>query len=399
MRIGIMIDAYKPHVSGITRSVAVNKKALEGLGHEVVVFAFGDLDHADDEPNIVRSPGLPLTSTDYYVGFRYTNSARRRLQSMDIVHIQHPFLSGWLAQRYCRPYNIPLVFTNHTRYDLYAQAYLRMLPEQIGATFLQAYMPAFCSDMDLVIAPTQGLREVLAGLGVKSPVEVVPNGVDLGPFRAPADPIPRSSLGFRPDDVLLIYVGRLGPEKNLTFLVRGFAAVHQAHPRAGLLIVGDGPERDNLENLVERSGLREQVRFVGMVDYSMVRRYLAAADLFATASVTEVQPLSVIEAMASGLPVVGVRSRGVGDLVADGVTGLLSGDDLASYAAVATRLVSEKGTRRRMGLHARQAAEQYAIELTSASLESHYRHLVAEGPKRRRRAWRVLWQRAVDRWT
>jgi glycosyltransferase involved in cell wall biosynthesis len=83
---------------------------------------------------------------------------------MDLVHAHHPFLSARLALRYCRPFNIPIAFTNHTRYDLYAQAYLPALPDQIGTAFLQAYMPWLCREVDLVIAPSAGLQRVLAGL-------------------------------------------------------------------------------------------------------------------------------------------------------------------------------------------------------------------------------------------
>ena len=103
--------------------------------------------------------------------------------------------------------------------------------------------------------------------------------------------------------------------------------------------------------------------------------------------------------MASGLPIIGIRSAGVADTVVDGETGLLSAPDLPSYVAVLTRLVSEGGTRQLMGRRAREAADQYAIERTSALLESHYSRLAAEGPRRGRRRWQVLWRKAVDRLT
>jgi glycosyltransferase involved in cell wall biosynthesis len=398
MRIGMMADLYKPHMSGVTNFIALNKRMMEQAGHSVYVFTFGDPDFVDDEPNVIRSPGIPLAETGAYLSLSYPKRARRLLQSMDLVHAHHPFLSARLAIRYCRPFNIPVVFTNHTRYDLYAQAYLPALPDQVGTAVLHTYMPWLCREMDLVIAPSAGLERVLVGLGVQSPIVVLPNGVDLAPFRRAHEPLSPESLGLLPGGVMLTYVGRLGPEKNLTFLVRAFAGVAAAYPETRLLLVGDGPERDNLEDQVSRSGLRGRVGFTGLVEYADLPAYLATADAFVTASVTEVHPLSVIEAMASGLPVLGIASPGIEDTIEDGLTGYLSPDDLPAFTAKMTRLVAERESRREMAQRARQAAEAYAIERTSARLMQHYDKLVLERPRRERRA-RLLWRRVVDRWT
>ena len=161
MRIGMMADAYKPHVSGITNYIDLNKRYIEKAGHDVFVFTFGDQDYHDDELRVVRSPGLPIVNSGYYLSFSYNRAAKKLLQTMDVVHVHHPFLSGRLALRYCEPLRIPIIFTNHTRYDLYAQAYLPLLPEEISDGFLQAYMPPFCEAMNLVISPSAGMANIL----------------------------------------------------------------------------------------------------------------------------------------------------------------------------------------------------------------------------------------------
>lgn len=376
MRIGMMADAYKPHVSGITHHIALTKRVLESLGHEVYVFTFGGDNHIDDEPNVIRTRGLPLVNTGYYVSLRYSTQAQRLLRTMDIVHVHHPFTSGQLAIRYCKPRNIPIVFTNHTRYDLYAQAYLPMVPESLGDAFLRAYMPAFCRACSLVIAPSPGIKEVLRRFGVDTPIEVIPNGIDLAPFHNPPGKISRQMLHLEEDDIVITYMGRLGPEKNLPFLLRSFAGVAKAYPHVKLLIIGDGPERDNLEDRVRYMGIGEQIRFTGMIPYAELPDYLYLADFFATASVTEVHPLSVIEAMACGLPVVGIRSPGISDTVQDGITGLLAPqEDIAVFTAMLSRLVMETETRKRMAAGARQAAESFAIENTIQILLEKYQNL------------------------
>lgn len=396
MRIGMMADVYKPHVSGITNYISLNKRYLEALGHEVYIFTFGDEDYPDDETNVIRSPGLPLLDTGYYLSLRYNAQARRLLNTMQVVHVHHPFLSGSLALRYCRPRGIPVVFTNHTRYDLYAQAYVPVLGEALGETAMEAYLPLFCRMCDAVIAPSPGLRKVLQRLGVQTPIEIIPNGVDLSRFQSPPMPIARQDLGYSPQDVILIYVGRLGPEKNLPFLLRAFNGTVQACNRARLLVVGDGPERDNLEDRTQHMRIQEQVKFLGMVSYEEVPRYLAMADAFVTASVTEVHPLSLIEAMAAGLPALGIDSPGIGDTIQDGETGYLaSEEDLAEFTAHMVRLVMDGEARRRMGENARRASAAYDIRQTCQQVVELYQRVRVRAAPRRRN-WQARWLRFWD---
>jgi 1,2-diacylglycerol 3-alpha-glucosyltransferase len=397
MRIGMMTDVYKPHVSGITNYISINKKYLEMEGHEVFVFTFGDHGYPDEEINIIRSPGLPLVDTGYYISFKHRKNARKLIYTMDVVHVHHPLLSGSLALRYCRPHGIPIVFTNHTRYDLYAQAYFPMLPEVVSETMIHAYLPSFCRSCSLVVAPSEGMRQVLLRLGVDSKVEVIPNGVDLKPFYQELKPIEKSQFGFHKDDVVLAYVGRLGPEKNLPFLLRSFSGTVQACENVRLLIIGHGPERDNLQDRARAMGISNQVHFTGMIDYKDLPRYLAAADAFATASVTEVHPLSVIEAMAAGLPVLGIVSPGVGDIVENGKTGYLAPEDLAAFTAKMVRLVSERETRLEMGLNARKASAAYAIERTSLLMLEQY-YLLQKEYSGKKGGLRARFTRFVEDW-
>jgi 1,2-diacylglycerol 3-alpha-glucosyltransferase len=384
MRIGMMADTYKPHISGITTYIALNKQELEKAGHEVFVFTFGDNDYKDKETNVIRSRGVPIVDTGYYLNFGYKREARKLLKTMDIVHLHHPFLSGSIGLRICRPRGIPLVFTNHTRYDLYAHAYLPILPYMISETMLQAYLPAFCRACNLVIAPSAGMRDVLIRLGVDADVKVVPNGVDLKPFIGKQQVVDREKYGFEQDDVILLYVGRLGPEKNLPFLLRSFAGTAKAYEKVRLMFVGDGPERDNLQDRVKTMGIQKKVVFTGMVPYENLPGYLQMADAFVTASVTEVHPLSIIEALAAGLPVLGIHSPGVGDTVQDGLTGYLSTEDLAMFTAQMVRLASQADIREEMSVHARKAAEQYSIERTSQMMLELYEKTIAASQNRKR---------------
>ena len=378
MRIGMMAEIYKPHISGVTIHISLNKQYMEKLGHEVFIFAFGNDDYKDTETNVIRSPGLPLTDTGFFLNIRLKTRVQELLQTMDIVHVHHPFLSGRLAVRYCKPHGIPLVFTNHTRYDLYAQAYLPLIPDVIGDTFLQAYLPSLFKSCDLVIAPSLGMKNILKRYANGSHIEVVPNGVDLSPFSPEVEPLPRTPLGFDVNDIILVYAGRLGPEKNLPFLLRAFAGTAKAYDNIGLLVLGDGPERENLEDRVRHMGIANRVKFTGLVAYEDIPRYLATADAFVTASVTEVHPLTVIEAMASGLPVLGIQSPGVGDIVETGINGILAPEeDVAVFTAKMVKLVTDCEMRQKMSEQARIAARNYDIQRTTKLLLDHYQQLVS----------------------
>ena len=382
MRIGMMVDAYKPYISGVTHFVDLNKRAIEKMGHEVFVFTFGDSESITDETRVVHSAGIPLQEKGWYLSLRYTREARKLLQSMDVIHVHHPFMSGRLALRYARPYQIPIIYTNHTRYDLYAQAYLPMMPEEISDGLLKVYMPSFCDAVDLVIAPSAGMEKVLRELGVQAEIAVVPNGVDLERFHK-AKSLNRADFGFRPEDVVLIYVGRLGPEKNLPLLLRAFNGVAKAFDNVRLLILGDGPIRDEVSALASELGLSAGVRFEGMVPYDKLPGYLAMCDAFVTASVTEVHPLSVIEAMGAGLPILGIHSPGVGDTIEDGVTGFLTDEDPIAFAVKMTRLVTESDLRRKMGAAAYDASQEFAIERTSQLMLGHYQRMAdSDRPER-----------------
>ena len=395
MRIGMMVDIYKPYISGITNYIDLNKRYLEKAGHDVYVFTFGDLESEEAEPRVTISPGLQLADTGFYLSLRYSREAKKLLQSMDVVHVHHPFLSGRLALHYCRPLQIPIIFTNHTRYDLYAQAYLPMLPDEVSEGLLQAYMPSFCQAVDLVISPSPGMEKVLRQLEVTSPIEIVPNGVELQSFYQ-AGPLPRSQYGFLEDDVLLVYSGRMATEKNLEFLLRSFAGIAQALDSTYLLLLGSGPKKTFLEQLASELGIAERVRFVGMIAYEKLPAYLAMCDAFVTASVTEVHPLSVIEGMGAGLPVMGIHSPGVGDTIEDGVTGFLSKEDMAGFTAKLMRLCLDHDLRKRMGEAARQASTSYAIERTTRLMLEHYNRLVYHlRPKQR--DWRVRLRSLLER--
>ncbi|MBI3739131.1 MAG: glycosyltransferase [Chloroflexi bacterium] len=223
-------------------------------------------------------------------------------------------------------------------------------------------MPPFCEAMNLVISPSAGMANILRGMGVTSHIEVVPNGVELQRFYQ-AEPLSRADFGFTQDDILLVYTGRVATEKNLSFLLQAFSGVSHALDNVHLLIIGGGSKQieSETQGLAAELNLNHRVRFIWMIPYDDLPAYLAMCDAFVTASVTEVHPLSVIEGMASGLPVLGIDSPGVSDTIEDGKTGFIATEDLPAFTAKLTRLCLDAGLRKQIGDAARQASTRYAI--------------------------------------
>jgi len=383
MRIGQLTEVYKPVINGVTNFVSLHKRTLESWGHKVFVFTLGEEDYEDDELYVIRSPAIPLSDTGYYLSFRFSRRARKKIKTMDVLHVHHPFITGRQAISMGKRYDIPVVYTNHTRYHLQARHYVPFVPEELSLVFLEAYLPNFTDQCDLVVVPSQGVKRALQELGVTCHIEVIPNGVDVAQFQHPSAPLLKSALGLPDRAVMAITVGRLGPEKNLSFLLRAFAHVASDAPDLHLVIIGRGPDKEYLEEMTHLLGLTSRVYLVGEVPYEEMPNWLAMADFFAFSSVSESHPLVVLEALAAGLPVLAIPCPGVEDTIVEGVNGLLSSEDMGIFAAWMRRLAMEPELRDRLVVGARETCGQYDIRRTSATLLAHYERLVEERARRR----------------
>jgi 1,2-diacylglycerol 3-alpha-glucosyltransferase len=376
MQIGMITACYKPVINGVTRMVSLYKAELEALGHEVTVFTLGRPDPKGEEPGVIRSPGLPLTM-GYHLTAGYNARARRRLRQMDVLHCHHLLMGLELAYRYGRS---PIVYTNHTRYDLYTGNFV---PQSFADRVLRRLWPRLTALADAVVTPSASMRQVLRSFGVRRPITVIENGVDLRPFHTPPAPLNKTALGLAETAVVAAYVGRLSPEKNLPGLLHQFARARRNAPHLHLLLVGQGPLAGELRQRVKASGLSAVVHFTGELGNTQVANHLAAADFFVTASVSEVHPLTLIEALAAGLPIAAPVAPGIVDIVRHGQTGLLTSPPHLFQAMCS--LANEPAQRRRMAALARQASYRYDIRRTVQHSLALYERLCETYPDRSRR--------------
>lgn len=378
MKIGMVTACYKPMINGVTRMIDLYKERLEQEGHEVTVFTLGEPDLAGDDPHIIRSPAWPLGDTGYYAAVRHKKEAQIQLGQMDIIHCHHLFMSLEFAHRYGQA---PIVYTNHTRYDLYADVYVRSLLPFLPETAIQHTMrylwPKLTNLSDAVISPSASVRRVMREFGVSRPIHVIENGVDLKPFSQPSQPLCKQTFQLSDDDLLAVYVGRLSPEKNLPVLIDEFIQAQRQRPHIHLLLIGDGPLTDKLQEQINAAALQKNIHFIGAIPSAEVPNYLAAADLFVTASVSEVHPLTVIEGMAAGLPIVGRAAPGLTDCVTPGRSGLLVSTEQGALAQAIIHLSDYPHQRQQMSHAAQQESQHFDIERTTQATLALYEELLA----------------------
>jgi 1,2-diacylglycerol 3-alpha-glucosyltransferase len=377
MRIGLVTATYVPSKNGVATSTALFAKGLRALGHEVRVFA-PKHPKAVVEPDVIRLPGLQVSAPpDYPLLLPVGPIARAQLpvHDLEIVHTMHPFIAGHIARDWARRSHAPLLFTAHTQYH----AYVHYAPTPAGPTTwaIKRHVRTFAAQVDLVLAPGSAMVEVLRDYGFTGPVTLLPNPVDLSTFERPVDAAVRARYHIPADAPLLVFVGRMGHEKGLTLLLEAFADALAVRPTLHLLMVGDGPLLAPLAQTAPRN-----VHWVGGVAHREVADYLLAADLFVSASTSEVLPMTFLEALAAGTPVVAVDSAAARDLLGPPVDGVCAPTRAALSAKLLAQL--EPATHRQARRAAREAATFYAVARRAEALASIYRELLALGAPQRR---------------
>ena len=394
MRIGMLSATYDPAVvNGAVRMVTLYKQYLEALGHEVTIFTLGDESESDESARVIRSPGIRLGNYGYYLSMGYSRKAQALLSQMDVVHAHHLLMSVEMAHRYA---DCPIVYTNHTRYDLYTGTYTP-LPQPAADAIMRQVWPEFTDLADVVIAPSESVRQVMIDFGVRARIVVIENGIEMEPFLHPPQPRTKADYGLPETARLMVYIGRIATEKNLAALLEQFAAARHLVPDLYLALIGKGANEEELRKLAEELQLGSSVQFRGIVPYDDVPNWLAAADAFVTASTSEVHPLTVIEAMAAGKPIAAVHSPGISDSVESGVNAYLAATCDSLDAAIVA-LMADPARTRAMGEAARAVSARFDIHRTIAATVELYEELLQTRPDLHREREHGRWARRTEKW-
>lgn len=380
MKIGVFTDSYLPYTSGVVRSIETFSNELNALGHQIYIFAPSYPGYKNEnDGKIFRFMSIPApTNPEFTLAVPFYPGLKETINrlNLDIIHVHSPFLMGRLGARYARHINVPLVFTFHTLYDKYV--HYVPIGQSITRGITRKVCRDFCNRCDMVIVPTPATVNYLKELNVKSPVHCVPTGIKVEEFES-ADPgWLRRRYNIPENNTVLLFVGRLGLEKNIYFLLECLASVVNTNKAVKLVLVGNGPERENIQKRAEMMGIDSHIIFTGTLAKKDVCKAYAGADIFLFASVTETQGLVVGEAKAAGLPVVAVKAFGVSDMVKDGVDGYLTSQDKKEFTSKVRFLLDNPNVRREMGFLALKNAKKISSRNCALKLTEVYENLIKD---------------------
>jgi len=379
MRVAVFADSYRPYLSGVVRSLETFLPRLRERGVESHVFA-PHYPGVKREEGVYRFFSLPAPAGG---GFRVALPLSPRLLPTlrrvgpRLVHLHSPFMLGRAGRKAGRRLGLPVIFTYHTFYHLYTHytplaLYLPLLERKAEKTVLR-YTISFASSCDAVIAPSESLARFLRSSGLDVPIHVIPTGIEPAFFRG-GNPswLQERGVDFSP---VLLYVGRLGWEKNVHLTLEVLRQVKETFPSAGLVLAGGGPLLPRLRSLARRMGLGRSVCFLGRVAPEELKHLFASSQVLVFPSTTETQGLVLLEALAAGIPVVAARAPGAVDVIEDGRNGLLSPPEAGEMARRVVLLLSRPELGLSLAGEGKKTAEEFSASRQAEKLHEVYREL------------------------
>lgn len=381
MNIGIFSDTYSPQVNGVVSSILTLEKQLRNQGHNVYIFTISHPLAENDSPYVYRMASVPFVFLkDHRVGIVYSNKAVHRIKKLklDLILSQTEFSMGIFARMMAKKLSIPIIHTYHTVYEDYMHYISKGI--EFSPQLARKYSKSFCNHVDGVVAPTKKTEKLLKNYGVKTPIRIIPTGIDFTPFN-PAQYSPEEVAHLKEvfhipsHDPIILFVGRVAQEKSIDVLIKAMPLVLQKIPNAKLVIVGDGPSRLALEELAKHLEVRDSVIFTGMQPWNTIGKMYQLGDVFVSASITETQGLTFAEAMAAGLPVIAMEDESIAGFVRDGYNGRLfhSTEELASALC---EVLSDKTQQLELSDNALHSVKPLSAETFGLNAETFYEEII-----------------------
>ncbi|MCH4889586.1 glycosyltransferase family 4 protein [Acidaminobacter sp. JC074] len=376
MKILIATDWYMPVVNGVVTSVRNLKSELKAKGHDVRILTLRQSSHQEIEDTYyIDSVGIGKL----YPNARLAKSLGKHVideiiqWGPDIVHTQAEFNTYAFARKIRKKLNIPLVHTYHTVYEDYLHYMLGLKP--LNKKFVVKFSRSVLNRTDHIIVPTNKVRRLLETYQVSKDISVIPSGVVM-PSDERYDPeCLRSKYNINPDDKVLLYLGRLAEEKNVEELIKFFKKCDL--DRVKLMIAGDGPYKYKLEEYVADLGIKDQVIFTGMIPSNQVWRYYDLAHVFLSASTSETQGLTYIEALASGRPCICRKDSCIEDVIISYYNGFQY-DDYEDFKVYLNKLLYDGDFYLDLSLNAKKHSEKYSSAVFGSAVETLYSQVIKE---------------------
>ncbi|MBS1197889.1 MAG: glycosyltransferase family 4 protein [Proteobacteria bacterium] len=390
MRVLMVSDVYFPRINGVSTSIQTFRHTLPEHGVDVRLVA-PDYGQTDGQDWINRVPGrvIPLDPEDRLLHWHATHKAvLKTAEDCDIIHTHTPFVAHYAGLSAARRLGLPIITTYHTLFEEYLQHYAPFIPAGMLRWQTRAWSRRQCNALDAIVVPSQAMQRRLEDYGVSTPMHILPTGIPLQQFAAGNGAAFRARHDIAADRPVALYVGRVAHEKNIPMLLQAMQTVRQQIPHALLLITGNGPAVEDLQKQAQQLGVTENTRFLGYLDRQQeLPDCYAAANIFVFASRTETQGLVLLEAMASGLPVMALAAMGTVDIMEPRRGAIVPPDDAQGFGSALTEYFQHPETWPAFSEQARNYAQEWSDTAMAGRLSHLYRSLIETQPERKE--WKV----------
>ena len=387
MRIGLFTDTYPPYINGVSTSVYMLKEALEKKGHQVYVVTVNNgltKYKIESRGKIIRIPGIPTGIYDYRLTGIYPIKALNMIKKwkLDVIHSHTEFGVGTFARIISKQLNIPLVHTYHTMYEDYIHYITKGYFNRSSKKIVE-YLTLFYCDKTAneLIVPTEKTYDLFKKkYKVEKNIYIIPTGIEIERFykeNIDSKKVKelKEKLNISKDDFVITFVGRIAKEKNIDFLIDAHKDLVKKQKNIKLIIIGDGPELESFKKKAKRLNLEDNIVFTGKVPWEEVPIYYQLSSVFSTASTTETQGLTVIEAMAGGITPICIDDESFRNVIVDDLNGKIF-KTKREYKKIILDLYNDKTKLKRMSRQARLNAEVHSSKHYAEKVLDVYTHAI-----------------------
>lgn len=376
MRVGIFTESYPPLVNGVSTSILMLEHALTKLGHEVFIITVSDnkKDYVlENNGHILRLPSVNLANCyDYKMTSVYPIKAVNMIKKMnlDVIHSNVEFTVGIFARVVSEQLSIPLVHTYHTNWEDYTHYITKnkKILDDICKKLLK-YLMVFFEDKTVteLIVPSNKIYNLFKDkYKFTKNIHIIQTGIETSKFYKENFNLKdinslKKKLGIKKKDFVVMTVSRLAKEKSVDRIINNHKELVKKYSNMKLLIVGDGPDIDKLKDEAKSLGVSDSVIFTGKVPLSDIPIYYQLGNVFVTASKSETQGLTVVEAISSSLPVVAVKDDSFVNSVIEDFNGFVFTDD-EKYINSISKLYEDKDLYNRLSNQSRLLSEDFSSE-------------------------------------
>lgn len=379
MKIGIFTDAYEPHISGVTTSIKMLKTALEKMHHEVYIVT-ANLDNNkfiyDKKNKIIYLPGIKTGIYETKLTGIYSKKAMKIIKewNLDVIHSQTEFGVGYFSRIVAKKLSLPIVHTYHTLYEDYVHyvthGHFDNFAKKLAIKITKYYCEKRCDEL---IVPTDKIKDLFINkYNIIKQVNVIPTGIDIDKFKITPSmkkniQTIKNKYKIKDTDFIIGSVGRIAPEKSFDKLLYNIKDMIKVNTNIKVLLVGGGPDLDNLKELTKKLNLENYVIFTDKIDYELVPTYFNIFNVVVSFSKTETQGLTIIEGLAASKPTLCIEDDSFRSMIEPNYNGYLFKND-TEFKDYIFKLMNDQKLYKDMSTNARNSTYKYSKEVFAADI-------------------------------